>query len=69
MTFDEARAAYPALSFGVYALEPGAGVTLEILTDDDQSFSFEAATLDEALLAAFPPAPTEPDPEPINVFD
>jgi len=68
MTFDEARATYPRWSFGVYALEPGAGVTLEILTEDGQSFSFEAATLDDALSAAFPPAPEEPQPEPSDVF-
>lgn len=68
MTFDEARAAYPAWSFGVYALDPGAGLTLEILTGDGQTFSFEAATLDAAMLAAFPPAPEEPEPESNDVF-
>lgn len=69
MTFDEARAAYPAWSFGVYALDPGAGLTLEILTGDGQTFSFEAETLAAALLLAFPPAPEEPEPEPNDVFD
>ena len=57
MTFDEARAAHPALGMALYAMEPGAGVTLEVYTPDGQVFSFAGADAQTALDLAFPPEP------------
>jgi hypothetical protein len=65
MTFDEARAAYPAMQFAAYAFDPGGSVTLETIVDG-QSFTFTGPTLQAALDRAFPPAP---EPEPINAFE
>lgn len=61
MTFDEARAAYPALGMAVYAMEPGAGVVLEIYTPDGEIYSFPGPTQQAALDLAFPPTVPEPD--------
>ncbi len=66
MTFDEARANYPAFQFAVHAYEPGGNVTLEMI-NDGQSFVFEGPTLQAALDRAFPPE--EPVAEAANVFD
>ena len=66
MTFDEARAAYPAFQFAVHAYDPDGAVTLEMI-NDGQSFVFEGPTLQAALDRAFPPVP-DVAPEP-NVFD
>ncbi len=57
MTFDQLRAAHPDLVLNVYAMTPGGLVTLEILTDDGQAFTFPAWTLDAAIVNAFPPEP------------
>jgi hypothetical protein len=65
MTFDEARAAFPAMQFAAYAYEPGGPVTLETIVDGE-SFTFEAPTLQEALDRAFPPVA---EPKPINAFE
>lgn len=68
MTFDEARAAYPKWGFSIYALEPGAAVTLEIMADDGALFTFTGPTLIAALDAAFPPEPIV-EPPTGNAFD
>lgn len=71
MTFDEARAAFPHLGLAAYAYEPGGPVTLEAISEG-QSFTFVAATLQDAINRAFPadpPAPPAPEVEPPNVFD
>lgn len=68
MNFDEARAAYPHWGFSIYALEPGAAVTLEIMADDGTLFTFTGPTLASALDAAFPPEPINETP-PGNAFD
>lgn len=68
MTFDEARAAYPALAMAIYALDPGAAVTLEIHSPDGEVFTFTGPTEQAALDAAFPPEPVAASP-PANAFD
>ena len=68
MTLDEIRAKHPALGLGLYALEPGEPVTLEMLTADGQSFQFRGATVQAAIDLAFTPEPEPPAPEP-SVFD
>lgn len=71
---DELRARFPGLGFAVYAIEPGAPVTLEV-HDGTDVFTFAGETADAAIALAFPPAPAEPAaPEPPasaepNVFD
>lgn len=65
MTFDDLRAAHPALGFAVYAYEPGKGVTLSVM-DGDETFEFHGATFADAVNAAFPPTASTPAP---NVFD
>lgn len=67
MTFDEARAAFPAMIFNVYGFEPGGPVTLETIVDG-LSFTFQGETLQAALDRAFP-TPIVVEPEPINAFD
>lgn len=57
MTFDEIRKAHPALGFALYALEPSAGVTLEVLAPDGEMFTFKGASETDVLVQAFPPAP------------
>lgn len=66
MTFDELRAAYPALGFAVYAYEPGGGVVLEVI-DGQSVFTFRGLTLAAAVAAAFPKAP-EPEPPAQDLF-
>ena len=62
--FDEIRAAHPGIGFGVYALEPLGGVTLEAHMPDGRVFTFRAATLADVLELAFPSrAVTETAPE------
>jgi hypothetical protein len=65
MTFDEARMAYPAMIFNIYAFEPGGPVVLETIVDGE-SFTFEGDTLQAALDRAFP---LVEQPEPINAFE
>lgn len=61
MTFDELRAANPDLVANLYAMEPGGPVTLELITPEGQSFTFQAQTAEEAIEMAFPSAPTCPN--------
>lgn len=68
MNLDQAREAYPALGMAVYALEPGAGITLEVVTADGEVFTFTGPTEQAALDAAFPPEPAA-SPPPGNAFD
>lgn len=65
MTFDEARAAHPAMQFAAYAYTPGGDVTLEMIVGGE-SFTFTGDTLQAALDRAFPPAPVEPE---ANAFE
>lgn len=68
-SLDELRRLRPDLSFAMFAMEPGAPVTLEIY-HAGQVYSFKGATVADAILAAFPPE--EPDAEPAtpdNIFD
>ena len=59
--FDAIRAEHPEVQFYVYALVLG-GVTLELITPDQQVYRFDGRTLAEALEAAFPvSAPAEPE--------
>lgn len=62
--FDEIRAAFPALGFAIYAMEPGGHVTLEVYAPDGQTFSFEGQSEDAVLARAFPI--TEPAQEPVS---
>jgi hypothetical protein len=64
MTFDDLRAAFPHLGFAVYAYAPGGEVTFEIHAPEGEVFMFKAASLDEAIVAAFP----RPEPEPEDIF-
>ncbi|MCY0148335.1 hypothetical protein OEG84_11585 [Hoeflea sp. G2-23] len=72
MTFDEIRAAHPAMGLTLYAIEPGQPVTLEVIADGE-IFTFHAETEAAVLARAFPPPEqiAEPDPPepPENVFD
>lgn len=68
MTLDDARTAFPSLGFCVYALDPGAAVTLEIHSPDGEVFTFTGPTEQAALDAAFPPEPIAAPP-PVNAFD
>lgn len=70
-SLDDLRAARPDLSFALYAMDPGAKVTLEIY-HDGRVYTFEGATVADAILAAFPhsaedspSAPATPD----SIFD
>lgn len=72
-SLDDLRAARPDLSFALYAMTPGAEVTLEIY-HGGQVYTFKGATVADAILAAFPseaaqdaspPPPATPD----SVFD
>jgi hypothetical protein len=54
MTFDELRAAHPDKGFALYAMEPGAGVTLEVYADGGV-FPFTGDTAQAAIDAGFPP--------------
>ena len=74
--FDEIRAANPELGFGLYAMEPGGAVTLEVYTPDGQVFSFAGPTQDSVLDQAFPaetltiePTAADPPPPEPNIFD
>lgn len=73
--FDTIRKQNPDIGLAIYALEPGGPVTLEIITPDEQVFTFRGATQAEALAKAFPPEtvipvsePEPPAPEP-SIFD
>jgi hypothetical protein len=65
VTFDDIRAANPALIFNVYAMEAGGPVVLEVI-DDGTAYTFTAPTLAAAIDLAFPPTPPEPE---VNAFD
>lgn len=63
MTLDDLRRAQPHLGFAVYAYEPGGDVTFEIMAGE-QSFTWRAPTVAEALAMAYPGlaiAAPEPD--------
>ncbi|WP_157783650.1 hypothetical protein [Bradyrhizobium liaoningense] len=55
-SLDDLRTERPDLSFALYAMTPGADVTLEIY-HGGQVYTFNGATEADAILAAFPPAP------------
>lgn len=57
MTFDDIRAAYPALGLALYAYEPGV-VTLELLHDGN-TLQFTGPTAQAAIDLAFPPPTAE----------
>jgi hypothetical protein len=71
---DAIRAEYPHLRIALYAYEPGGDVTLEVLSSDDQQFTFIASTAEIAVRRAFPELfeapvqPAAPTPD-INLFD
>lgn len=70
-SLDDLRRMRPDLAMALYALEPGQGVTLEII-HDGQVYPFKAPTEAEAILQAFPPKPAEPPPPPkpdTSIFD
>jgi hypothetical protein len=52
MTLDDLRRQYPALGFALYALEPGAGVTLEMVAPDGEIWTLKGQTAAEVLLKA-----------------
>ena len=71
---DRIRALFPHLSIGVYALEPGGDVTVEVYTPDGTRFSHKAPTEAGCFAAIFGPLPddqpADPAPEPpANPFD
>lgn len=51
---DRLREKHPDLAIGIYALEPDGPVTLEIITPDQEVFSWRAATLAGCIARAFP---------------
>lgn len=53
---DDLRAEHPDLGFGLYALEPGAPVTLEVIDATGTIYTFRAATEADVLDLAFPAA-------------
>lgn len=72
-SLDDLRALRPDLSFALFAMEPGEGVTLEIY-HADQVYPFHGATVADAILAAFPPqaeveAPATPAAPDTSIFD
>ena len=73
--FDEIRSENPDLAINLYAMTPGGGVTLEVITPDGQNFTRAAPTAAEAIELAFPADPEpdadEPqlDPQPTSIFD
>lgn len=56
---DRIRALYPHLSIGVYALEPGGPVSVEVFTPDGSRFHKTAATAAQCFTAIFGPLPDE----------
>lgn len=66
MTLDDIRTRNPALGFGVYAMDPGGDITLEVYAEGDV-FSFTGPTVAHALAAAFPDEPA-PKPDPLSAF-
>ena len=67
-SLDDLRRLRPDLSFALFAMDPGAGVTLEIY-HDGQVYPFSGATVADAILSAFPPKPEETTATPDNIFD
>lgn len=70
-SLDDLRALRPDLSLALFAMEPGGPVTLEIYHGGDV-YPFKGATVADAILAAFPPAPEAaptPPPQPDSIFD
>ena len=67
MTLDDIRARNPALGFGVYAMEPGGDITLEIY-DQGDVFAFTGPTVARVLAAAFPDEPAAPAPPDLSAF-
>jgi len=58
--FDRLREEHPDLILNLYAMQPSGPVTLEIITPDDKSYTFNGLTAAAAMAAAFP-EPTETD--------
>ena len=52
--FDAIRQQHPTLGFALYAYEPGAGVTLEIIDETGDVFTVRGETADQCLATAFP---------------
>ena len=72
MTLDELRNDNPELAFALYALEPGGPVTFEVITPDEQVFTFKGPTAQAAIDSAFPPREPEtsaPPPPADSIFD
>jgi hypothetical protein len=65
---DRIRLAYPHLALGVYALEPGGDVTVEVFTPDGTRFAHKGPTEAEALTAIFGTLPEDPPPA-VDPFD
>ena len=56
---DRIRELFPHLSIGVYALDPGQSLTVEVMTPDGTRYSQTAATAKQAFTAIFGPLPDE----------
>ncbi len=56
---DRIRALYPHLALGIYALEPGGDVTVEVFTPDGTRFVQRARTASDAFTLIFGPLPEE----------
>jgi hypothetical protein len=68
--FDLVRSTFPNLGLALYALTPGAEVTLEIHDADGQLYTFKAPTAEECLQVAFPAQPQQTEPAaPPGIFD
>ncbi len=71
---DRIRQLYPHLAIGVYALEPGGLVTVEVFTPDGTRYAHTARTEAECFAAILGPLPDEqPEApavadEPVDVF-
>lgn len=55
--FDEIRSENPDLAINLYAMTPGGGVTLEVITPDGRNFTWAATTAAAAMELAFPASP------------
>lgn len=58
--FDAIRSQFPNLGFALYALEPQGLVTLEVIDEQGNVFSFKGVTAERVMATAFPPLPPPP---------
>ena len=65
MTLDDLRARYPGLGFALYAYGPTEPMTLEVMTEEGKTYTFEGNSEHNTILTGFPElAYPEPEPPP-----